>query len=207
MKEFLDRALKPVESVCNDFPWDNKNAYGNYLAQIYYYVCHSTRLLALAATRCAHKDEKLHRRFLEHAAEEKGHQILALNDLKNLGYTLSDFPELPITSFMYESQYYKIEYQDPNAFFGYILALEGITVKKGAQIYNTVFSTFGKKSSTFLDVHAHEDPDHLAKAFLQLENLSELQKKFIYQNIKQTAEGFQNMLLECARQAQYRKSA
>jgi thiaminase len=204
MKTFLNECLRPLEKACDEFPWNNKEAYANYLAQIYYYVSHSTRLLAFAAARFRSGDEKFHRRFLEHAAEEKGHQTLAVNDIKAMGLSLQSFPELPATSALYESQYYKIEFQDPMAFLGYILVLEGLTVSRGAMIEKIVKEAFGKSASTFIHVHASEDPDHLTKALAQIESLDERRKALVKQNVMQTAAVFQMLLSSCQSQKQER---
>jgi uncharacterized ferritin-like protein (DUF455 family) len=197
MKSFLAECLKPVERACQEFPWRDKESYAQFLAQVYYYVCHSTRLLGFAAARFTTVEEKFHRRFMEHAAEEKGHQFLAEKDLKALGYSLAAFPEHPATSLFYESQYYKIEFQDPMALLGYILVLEGISVKKGAYINQVVQKAFGKQASTFMHVHSSDDPDHLEKAFALIEGMDEKRKEIIRQNIRQSAFGFINILLSC----------
>ena len=34
-----------MSEAIRSFPWENKEAYAQFLAQTYYYICHSTRLL------------------------------------------------------------------------------------------------------------------------------------------------------------------
>ena len=118
--------------------------------------------------------------------------------MKTLGARIEDYPELASTSAFYESQYYKIEYQDPTALLGYILALEGFAVTQGAWIYSETSGQFGKAACTFLKVHADDDPDHLDKALEHVKPLSETQQRFVAQNLMQSTWVLTHMLEECA---------
>ncbi|EQC50428.1 iron-containing redox enzyme family protein [Bacteriovorax sp. DB6_IX] len=145
----------------NDLPWENEEFLANYFAQTYYYVKHSEKLLALCISRL--DDEGLIKRFKEHMAEENSHEKLALADLKKLGKKIEDYPEHPLTSSFYESQYYKIEHQHPLVLMGYIQYLETLAAKIGLDIYHQIESGAGVKSS-FLKVHGEEDISHVQKA-------------------------------------------
>src|SRR3712207_1317678 len=112
MRGLFDEGMAIAGKAVEAYPWKHKASYANALAQTYYYVSHSTRLLAVSASRFALEDEALHRRFAAHMVEEKSHHLLAAHDLKVLGHSLTDFPELPATHAFYESQYYKSGYQD-----------------------------------------------------------------------------------------------
>jgi thiaminase len=164
--------------------WDDKATYAEYLAQTYYYVCHSTRLLASAGARFGVDREKLHTRFLKHAAEERSHHVLAERDLAKLGYSLSDFPELPETCAFYETQYYRIEHVSPIAMFGYILALEGSAVIYGPAAYAAAKKAHGDPPTAFLRVHAEEDPSHLDTAFAMIDPLSESEQRLVLDNAR-----------------------
>jgi hypothetical protein len=164
--------------------WDDKATYADYLAQTYYYVCHSTRLLAAAAALFGVDREKLHHRFLKHAAEERSHHLLAQRDLAKLGYSLSDFPELPSTSALYETQYYRIEHVGPLAMFGYILALEGNAVTYGPMAYAAARKAHGDAPTGFLRVHAEEDPSHLDTAFAMIEPLTADEQRLVLENTR-----------------------
>src|SRR4051812_18758279 len=111
------------------YPWHDPYAYGLYLAQTYFYVCHSTRLLAFSAGIMKTPDTPFHRRFLEHASEEKGHEMMLLNDLAKLGFKITDFTEMPETRMFWEPQFYKIQHNDPLSVMGYIIALEAIAAE------------------------------------------------------------------------------
>jgi hypothetical protein len=175
-------------------PWEDRVFYAEYLAQTYYYVGHSTRLLACAATRLGVDREKLHHRFLKHAAEERSHHLLASRDLSKLGFSLEDFPELPATSALYESQYYRIEHIGPTMLLGYILALEGNAVAYAPGVYQRVRSEHGDSTVSFLRVHAEEDPDHLEKAFASVEALPTGEQERIATNARFSL-GMYEMLL------------
>lgn len=202
MREALDVLLNNVKKEMSACPWEDPNAYADFLAQTYYYVCHSTRLLGLAAGRCRVDDrDLLHRRFVQHIGEEKLHERLALNDLRGLGLKLEDFPERSITKAFYESQYYKIEHLDPTALFGYILLLEGVAVSLCPEIYQRVARAHGKQCANFLRVHVEEDVDHLPKAFAQIEGLSQSQKNDILINLAQTADLYSRIIALAAQSA------
>ena len=83
-KQFTKEIEAQISSIMDAFlrvPWHEKRAYGDYLAQTFYYVSHATRVLALAAARCRLTEEPMHKQFLKGIQEEKNHEILALRDL------------------------------------------------------------------------------------------------------------------------------
>ena len=186
MKDFFYQNIKPLESTVERFPWEKKKAYAEFLAQSYYYVAHSTRLLAASASRFPIEQVQLFNRFTVHISEERSHEVLAVRDLKKLGYELSAFDEMPLATVFYESQYFKIEHQDPTALLGYIIGLEGISVRKMKQVYERLVNAYGKEAATFIHLHAQEDDDHLEKAFKQISTLNPTQVDLIKKNMIQT---------------------
>lgn len=204
MKKFFNEHITIANEAIDKFVISGIETYAQYLAQTYYFVCHSTRLLALSAARFTAAQEALHRRFIAHMAEEKGHHLIASADLKKLGYDINQIPELATTKILYETQYYKIEYLDPTALFGYILALEGISVTRGKDLYPTLEAKFGKQTTGFLRVHAEDDVEHLDTAFEYINQLEPSQIALIKDNFTQTCQmyGFfldgitKNLILE-----------
>jgi hypothetical protein len=186
MREFFNAKIKLLDPCVDRFPWTDRQHYAQFLAQTYYYVAHSTRLLALAAARFGADREELHRRFIKHIAEENAHHLLAEKDLKHLDLRVEGFEELPMTKALYEAQYFKVEHQDPTVLFGYILALEGLSIHRGEAIHDWALEAFGKKSTHFVRLHSREDPDHLEKAFEHIEQLPEHQQKWIRDNFVQS---------------------
>ncbi len=193
MKEFFQDRIHRLDTI-RDFPWDDAKAYGEFLAQTYYYVCHTTRLLAVAAARIGVEQEKLHHRFLKHAAEERSHHLLALRDLAALGGSLERSPELPAAAALYETQYYRSEHIAPTMIFGYILALEGLSVVHGPFVYRSAQAKHGDAACSFLKLHSDEDPDHLDKAFEAIAALSEPEHRLIEKNFDFSCELYNSFL-------------
>jgi hypothetical protein len=179
--------------------WSNPRLYGQFLAQTYYYVCHSTRLLAASAARIGIEREKLHHRFLKHAAEERSHHVLAERDLTQLGMTLSDFPELATTQALYESQYFRVEHKHPLCLFGYILTLEGVTVLHGPWLYEKTRAAHGDDATGFLRLHAKEDADHLGEGFAMIGTLTEHEQSLVLDNVRFSAALYDVFLRSLAR--------
>lgn len=200
MRDILDAQVKRFGDALEAFPWEDRDRYAQWLAQTYYYVRHSTRLLAAAAARFPFDEggNALHSRFANHMAEEKSHERLAEHDLKQLGLALASFPELPATRQLYEPQYYKIEHQSPLALFGYILPLEAIGPALGSSIIARVSAAHGSKCCTFLNVHSEEDVDHVEKAFAMVAGLSAPHTGYVHDNIEQTVFAYVTMLSSIA---------
>ncbi len=173
-------------SALDNFPWDSKQAYAEFLAQTYYYIRHSTRLLAASAARFSQEDQAMHKRFMKHSDEENSHELLAVRDLQKLGYKMEDFRELPQTRAFYETQYYKIEHCDPAALLGYILALE-VTATHLAPIQKKLTALYGKECVKLIQVHSDEDPDHVEKALKSISALKNERVLEIEINIEQSA--------------------
>lgn len=166
----LGQLMSESSSLCDSFPWEDQEAYAWWLSQTYYYVCHSTRLLAASAARFSREENRFHLRFTQHMREEKSHEFLASSDLKELDLDINDFPELPLTAAFYQSQYFRINYENPFSLLGYILFLEALAVTKGGSIFERVSKVHGDRACRFWKVHAEEDPDHLEEAFRQIES-------------------------------------
>jgi pyrroloquinoline quinone (PQQ) biosynthesis protein C len=174
--------------------WEDPLVYAQYLAQTYYYVCHSTRLLGLAAARLGVDQEKLHQRMFKHASEERSHHLLTKHDLQALGHRLEDLPELASTAALYQTQYFQIEYVSPLTLFGYILALEGVAVIHGPSVYQRVHKAHGSAAGAFLKLHAEEDPDHLEKALEVVRSIPERDQAAVRQNLRFSCQHYRAFL-------------
>ncbi len=186
MKKIIEQGVQDLDRAISGFPTTDKIAYGWWLKQTYHYVCHSTRLLALASSRFSRdpQQDALHYRFSEHVAEERGHEFLASRDLKALGFDLNEFEELPETQAFYQSQYYWIEHVHPIAFFGYVLCLEAFSLSGGVRMYKDALPAFGEKATLFMKVHVQEDVGHLDKALQLVENLPADQREIVLSNFR-----------------------
>lgn len=192
IKNRLLKLSRGIEAV----DWSDKRKYANYLAQSYYYVRHSTRILALAASRFSLEESAAHQRFLHHVAEENHHEKLLLNDLKNLNFKIEDFPEQsPIRAF-YQIQFYCIEHISPIAVMGFILALEGLAVQKGGWLYDKISTHHGEKTGAFLRVHTKEDVHHFQEALNLILNRPSKELEAIDLAMETSCYLFERMLLE-----------
>lgn len=187
---------KTMEHI-KDCDWKNKNFYADYIAQTFHYVKHSTRLLALSASRLNYEEEQAyHLRFISHLKEESNHEKLALNDLKHLGFQIEDMPELSSTRLFYEPQYYKVEHERPLALMGYILYLEALAQKACPSLVEELSSKYGNRCATFFHVHGEEDPEHVAAALKLIGTLSTNDLESIHKNLLQSAVAYNGMLSE-----------
>lgn len=208
-----DQIMKRLEGPMNAMketmlgaPWHDEEFYNNWLAQTYYYVCHSTRLLALSGALMPLDQQAFHNRFLEHAGEEKGHEKMATNDMKAFGKKIDQYPELHATATLYQTQYYWIEHVSAISFFGYVLALEYLAVSYVPQINKMVEELHGRKAASFLRVHGEEDVGHVEKAVENIMRLDEKQLERIFFNYEQSLKCYRNMVLACQEAAAQKKS-
>lgn len=182
-----------IECLKN-FPWESKRSVGDYLAQTYYYVRHSEKFLALAASLMSEADRRFQKRFLQHLSEENAHDLMVKKDLENLGYFLEDFPERPETKMFWETQYFKIEHEDPMILMGYILLLEDVASEVCSYLSEMICQHHTKKASTFLRVHGEEDPHHVAEALGVIDSLAEPRQKLVYANLIQSQKAYKQMI-------------
>jgi hypothetical protein len=201
MKILLDECVEELKLVGESFPWTDRQAYADWLAQTYYYVRHSTRLLASAAARFAYDEwgNALHHRFAAHMAEEKKHELLALHDMAAIGASIDRFPEHHATRMFYEPQYFKIEHQGPAVLLGYILVLEAMGPAHGRRVADAVNQAFGPKCGAFLDVHTKDDVEHLDKALGVLQRVPEPLARLVEQNLRQTTFAYIEVLSDIRR--------
>ncbi len=204
VNEELKELLKYSKQQMESFPWEDKQAYSAWISQTYYFARHTTRLLALAGARTEFSAPDFHNRFLAHSGEEKGHDKLLVNDLKTLGSKMEDWPEMPGTCALYQTQYYYIEHESPMAFFGYILGLEALAAYFGNDINARVEKAWGKKAAHFVRVHAEEDVGHTDEALTKIASLPPHHQATVIQNLKQTLSYYDQMLNECKAMAQIR---
>lgn len=194
MNNLFQEQLNYAKEFIPTLPWENERFYANFLAQTYYFVCHSTRLLGRSMSYFVHNQEDLYRRFKDHISEEDAHEKIALSDLKKLGYEIAQFPELAVTKSFYECQYFKIERSLGTALLGYILYLETVAVHAYPLVVDRLYKKYDKKCCQFLKVHVEEDPDHVEKALLEISKLPSNQQSEIWQNFWQTSKLYCQLL-------------
>ena len=190
----LRTTLERFGAVLDDMPWETERAYACWLAQTLGFASHSTRLLALAASRFDMSQQGLHQRFVEHAGEERGHEKLLVSDLRRMGYSPEDLPVLPATHAFHQVQYYWIEHRHPASFFGYVLLLEGLAARWGRDLQERAVAAYGADATRFLKVHVAEDPGHVDRAVEQLGFLDFSVLALVGQNFALSAALYQSIL-------------
>lgn len=193
MKSIFRTEIENLKTQMTNLPWEDENFYISFLTQTYYFVQHSTRLLALASGNTKLTEDSLHRRFSSHISEEKGHEKIALGDLKRLNVTDLEI-EKTSTKNLYEVQYYKTERLHPSTLFGYILALEGVASLVCPLFIERIYKKYGIEASKFLKLHVEEDPDHVDKAFEVIETLPIEQQELITSNLVQSFKNYSHFL-------------
>ena len=194
LEKICEQSVAIMDRSVKNFDYQDKRKYANFLAQSFYYVSHSTRFLAFAAGLMGPDDAKYFTRYINHITEEKGHDLIAKKDLEALGFSINEFPELPITKMLWESQYYKIQHVDPLSLMGYILPLEVMSAQTFPVFLKNLREMYDEKSVRFVRIHAEEDPDHVKKAFDVINELSEYRIKDIEKNVEQTAIAYAMMM-------------
>lgn len=187
-------SMNTLSQKFDTFDWTDKEAYSLWLAQAYYLVRHTTRLLALCAGYCPFEYENTHKRILEHLREESGHDMIAVADLKALGVELSDVPELPKTAELIRLQYQQMANISGCAFFGYILLLEGLAVTKAMSLHETVSAKYGPRVTRFLKTHAEDDIEHIEQAFQQIEAFTADDQQIVVKNLVESSHLYGQML-------------
>jgi ferritin len=197
----IEQAYKKIQSENKSaflhFPWEDKAAYSEWLAQTYFYAKFTTRIISLAGA-LFHNDDPLHYRFLEHAKEEKNHEKILLSDLKVLGKNIDQFRASIPALCLYQTQYYWIQNVSPIVVYGYFLYLEGLAIEFGADLLKKVESAHPENGIKFIRVHVEEDKDHMEQNFKFVKALGEAEQKLIIENMNQTGTLYKSMMTECA---------
>jgi hypothetical protein len=196
LRASVKREHDKTRPVLQGFPWENREAYLMWLAQTYYMVNHSTRLVALAGALAPLNQNDLHARFVDHSKEERGHQLICISDLKTFGKTVQDFPCLAPSASLYQVQYYWIQYRGSVSFFGYTLALECLSAEFGAEVNRRTLQAHGKAATKFVALHSEADLEHTEKAFEQLDKLSQSELALVEENLILSAGLYRSMLTE-----------
>lgn len=139
--------------------------FGIYLLETYHYTSHNARNQAIAGARTQDRDASYLKFCFEHAAEETGHELMALHDFSALGFKRDPVdslpPPLPATEILIAYLYW--------------ISFQGITVQRLGYSYwaencyryinpliKSVQSGLGLKDSqlTFFTAHGAIDAVH-----------------------------------------------
>ncbi|HVK61458.1 MAG TPA: iron-containing redox enzyme family protein [Bdellovibrionales bacterium] len=196
ISKLIAQEMDKAGAVLHSYPWQDPRAYGMWLAQTYHMVTHTTRLLALAGASFPIEQTRLHNRFVDHSKEERGHEKVCIQDIKALGYELSDFPKLYQSEVMYQIQYYWIQHRNPVSFFGYTLALECLAERFGAPVGKMLIEKHGMEATKFVRLHSEDDIEHTQESYKLIETMSEHEKALIAENLVLSSSIYRSMVVE-----------
>ncbi len=180
--------------------WEDETVYIQWLRDSYEYAFNSTRILAHAAGNMPPEYTQFSDRFVKHAAEERGHEKLLEADLKFFNLVSDNVPASVDAKLFHQSLYYWLsQHASPIGLFGWILALEGVACESGNFIFTSCEKAFGPKAVNFIKLHAEADPDHLAKAFASIENLTFSDLRLVEETLVQYTEAYLKVLNSAAK--------
>ncbi|MBH49107.1 MAG: TenA family transcriptional regulator [Halobacteriovorax sp.] len=142
----------------------DKRLYAMYLCETYHYTLHNARNQALVATRRDTSNIQYMKYCLKHALEETGHEMMALHDLKNLGFDVSvDTLPKPLmsTETLVAYLYHISEHFSPVARLGYSYWAE-----RSYEFIQPLLAMLSdgigvpKKAMTFFNEHSEIDAKH-----------------------------------------------
>lgn len=195
--EIVDSFEVPFKNV----EWENKETYGFWLTQQTALVRHTTRYICLAAARTPISDRPQHNEWLHHLKGELNHDLVALKDLENLGYSENSFPLLKETLLIRQSQYYWLQNHNPVSLCGYSLLLEGLACKLAPVVIKRLSTKMKKDQYAFLSLHANVDVAHFKEGLEFISHKEGESSELIRCNLEQSAFLYKSLLSEVARGA------
>lgn len=204
LKAIFEVEQKKLEEIRLAFPWSNQEAYIGWLVNTYEYALNSCKILAVTGGRFPRGKNNFSNRFIAHAAEEKGHEKLLENDVRNFGLRMEDLKPSVLGQAFHQSLYYWMYADNPVGMFGWVLALEGFAVRNVPAMYEICNKAFGPKGSSFLRVHADEDEDHLQKAFESIKSFTNEENALVAQTLQFYAGLYGSLLQKIHTDAQAR---
>lgn len=142
----------------------SKKLYAIYMIETYHYTFHNSRNQALISTRKEEIDINYMKFCLHHAADEAGHEMMAFNDIRKLGFNLhkENLPDpLPATQELINYLYSVAETGTPLARLGYSFWAERV-YSYIAPLLSLMKVGIGipSKSMTFFNEHSDIDAKH-----------------------------------------------
>lgn len=195
-KAITTQEISKLSHQFKTYPWENKEAYVDFISNMYYFLSQACRLLTSSASHCGLEYDHFHHRFVEHAHEEKNHEKLVLHDLKVLKAELQ--PVFPSIKPLWQTQFYMIEHLSPLSLFGCILYLENMSLHPdvGPQVYERCLAKYGPKATTYLRVHVEEDANHVDSLFEFIGKLPAQEIPHVEDSLRVTSSIFKSFFSE-----------
>ena len=183
----FDEKVDEIGRYLLTFPWENKAAYTEWLAQTFFLVRNTTRFISLAAANAEMSDRELHYEMIGHLKGELNHDLVVLNDLKAFDMKPEDFTERVEIQLIRQTQYFWLDRGPAASLCGYALLLEGLASKYGPPILERLEKAHGKKNCAFMRLHCEVDVEHYAEGLKTIAHLSEQEADAVEKNLLQSA--------------------
>lgn len=163
--------LKSLEKT-NNSKWFTRLAkgemtvehYKSFLRETYYNAGQNPQIQAFSTVFFPQSYRKIIKRYYQHAIAEIGHDVLALNDLKDLGVAEEDVIQtaaLPETTALIAYGYYSVQFKSPLDYLGYLFHLEFMPTTGGKDYINALKAVGVPESAlSFLIEHSEVDIEH-----------------------------------------------
>lgn len=134
------------------------------LREIHHYAKEDPQLQALAAVYFRGADRAMVQGFFRHASAEIGHDRMALDDIRALGYPTAGLDvrhPLPHTTALTAFPFYQVVYRNPIGYLGYLYFLEHMPTRAGARLGAALLACGVPASAlSFLNEHTTVDVAH-----------------------------------------------
>jgi len=154
-----------AESIVNRLEIIDRRIYALYMLQVYHWSSQSAKSLGLAGSNNANKDIRFMMHCFEHAQEETGHEIMALNDVKAVGVPIINLedipPALPETEILIAYVKYLATGDNPVRMLGYDYWTEKPYdhIRPFVKMIGSTFN-LSEKQMTFYNSHEEIDKKH-----------------------------------------------
>lgn len=182
IKSKFEKQITKLNKLLDIYPFENKDAYCDWMNQQYYLIQNSTRYLALALSLIQPENSSEFKWWCKHLNEEMDHDKSILRDLKILNYVELK-PLTPEMRAVISAQYEDLRKNGPDALLGYILFLEGASSTKCSRLAERIESAHGGKS-TYMRLHADADLEHFNQGIERILSFPSNRQDIIIQNLE-----------------------
>jgi pyrroloquinoline quinone (PQQ) biosynthesis protein C len=138
--------------------------YKGFLKETYHQVKYNPQVQGFATAFFKNNPRDVIKQFFGHARSEVGHDLLALNDLVNLGVPkkiIEESAPLPMTTALNAYSFFTTMFVNPVSYLGYLFHLEYLPTTNGKQVVNTLLAMgVPENAVSFLNDHAEIDISH-----------------------------------------------
>ncbi len=196
LRQTIENKVSIAADKIRILPWENRSFYTQWLAQQYFLVRHTPKLLcAFALQLPIHQSDELNE-ILYHLKEETGHDRWLIKDLQKFDKSPEHFQPSPMANALIMSQYYYIQHTDPMALCGYSQFLEYTSAVVAGELADRVEREFGPGTAVFLRGHSHVDVEHAEDGWKLLSRATDKQKTLIFENLEMTDSLYSQLLSE-----------